>query len=339
ETVPHSAKLDGEEQVELAARLVAIEKALALQLAGKTVPGSVRFERNVAAHVWIGEGADVLILETKEKNQRQRGLRRGRPRASQVAMASVKPSESDSSVKDGECREGQMQVQKDVADGATALFEERKCKQKERETNAHEDDDNVKIDKAAQQAAAEQVSPCSDLFAPNEEGRQTELEGIVDPITTNEDGGLEKSERIGPARGAGDGDKEKIEKVVQHTLGHPVCPVGDEHAGKQKECESIATPSTMKMFGDVANVKIAKAVQQPAVELVPHNSDLFVPNGEGKQTELEGIVNPTKMKEYANENDTDDVPPWERGDPNDDEFDRARSRAFRVKLVARGRRG
>ncbi|CAK0834188.1 unnamed protein product [Prorocentrum cordatum] len=332
-TAPHSEKLDGEEQVGLAARL----------LAGKTVPGSVRFERNFAAHVGIGEGADVLILETEEKKKKkkkkQRGQRRGRPRAGQVAMASVEPSESDSSVK------------------------ERECKQKERETNAREDDGNVKIgiDKAAQQAAAEQVSPCSDLFAPSEEGKQTELDGIVDPITTNEDGGLEKSERIGPecplqkrrpgicrgasreadgdfhggdaqARGAGDGVQEKIEKVVQHTLGHPVCPAGDEYAGKQKELESIATPGTMKMFGDVANVKIAKAVQQPAVEQVPHSSDLFAPHGEGKQTELEGIVNPTTMKEYASESDTDDVPPWERDDPDDVEFDRARNRAFREKL-------
>ncbi|CAK0826912.1 unnamed protein product, partial [Prorocentrum cordatum] len=70
--------LDEAGEQEVATRLLAIERALSLQVAGQPVPGAVRLDRNLAAHAEIGKGAGVLGLPVAEKRRRQRGRRRGR---------------------------------------------------------------------------------------------------------------------------------------------------------------------------------------------------------------------------------------------------------------------
>ena len=57
---PRSAASDAEHAPEVEARMEAIQTALALQVAGRPVPGNQRLARNVAAHVGLGEGAAVL---------------------------------------------------------------------------------------------------------------------------------------------------------------------------------------------------------------------------------------------------------------------------------------
>ena len=91
-----STVLEAEQAAEVAARMEAIRRALAQQVAGQPVPGSHRLARNIAAHVGLGEGAAILQATQQEQRRRQRGRRRqeGSRAAARHAQGTAMPQDS-----------------------------------------------------------------------------------------------------------------------------------------------------------------------------------------------------------------------------------------------------